>query len=207
MSGFPHERIFPARRAALPQVEAFLAEVCAAAQLDRAMCLRVTLLVEELVTLAHARKIRVLSGRFVEQGAFAHQGFCELVQDYFRARDTGGSSASARPDFTDLAADLVALFPVLGEISELRAAAGLSVGDGAPLRSSAGLSGRDAQAQRRETLMIDGLECHWRKSNWIESRHTIVRDAFRMRQGIEHGQLHRRHAHLRDDAAIDELDE
>jgi anti-sigma regulatory factor (Ser/Thr protein kinase) len=50
MSGVPHERIFPARRAALPQVEAFLAEVCAAAQLDRAMCLRVTLLVEELFT-------------------------------------------------------------------------------------------------------------------------------------------------------------
>jgi anti-sigma regulatory factor (Ser/Thr protein kinase) len=50
MSGFPHERIFPARRDVLPEVEAFLAEVCAAATLDRAMCLRVTLLVEELFT-------------------------------------------------------------------------------------------------------------------------------------------------------------
>jgi len=45
-----HTRSFPARRDALPQVEAFLAEVCAAAGLDRAMGLRVTLLVEELFT-------------------------------------------------------------------------------------------------------------------------------------------------------------
>lgn len=50
MSGPPHHRIFPARRDALPQIEAFLAEVCAAAGLDREMCLRVTLLVEELFT-------------------------------------------------------------------------------------------------------------------------------------------------------------
>ena len=50
MSGPDHHRVFPARRDALPQVEAFLAEVCAAAGLDRAMCLRVTLLVEELFT-------------------------------------------------------------------------------------------------------------------------------------------------------------
>src|SRR5258706_5071408 len=50
MSDPDHQRIFPAHRDALPQVEAFLAEVCAAAGLDRAMCLRVTLLVEELFT-------------------------------------------------------------------------------------------------------------------------------------------------------------
>ena len=50
MSGGRHSRTFPARRDALPQVEAFLAEVCSAAGLDRAMCLRVTLLVEELFT-------------------------------------------------------------------------------------------------------------------------------------------------------------
>src|SRR5262249_33448675 len=72
---------------------------------------------------ARARKIRVLSGRFVEQDrAFAHQGFCELIQDYFRSKDTASSLAS-RPDFSDLAGDLVALFPVLSEIGELRAAA------------------------------------------------------------------------------------
>jgi anti-sigma regulatory factor (Ser/Thr protein kinase) len=45
-----YRRIFPARRAALPQVDAFLAEVCAAASLPRETCLRVTLLVEELFT-------------------------------------------------------------------------------------------------------------------------------------------------------------
>jgi len=83
-----------------------------------------TRLVEELTTLARARKIRVLSGRFVEQDrAFAHQGFCELIQDYFRGKDPSGSSGAARPDVSDLAADLIALFPVLSEIGELRAAA------------------------------------------------------------------------------------
>ncbi|MGA7990740.1 MAG: ABC transporter substrate-binding protein [Thermoanaerobaculia bacterium] len=80
-------------------------------------------LVDELKSLARARKIRVLSGRFVEHDrAFAHQGFCELIQDYFRSKDTG-LSESSRPDFTDLAGDLLALFPVLSEIGELRAAA------------------------------------------------------------------------------------
>ncbi|HEY3349672.1 MAG TPA: ABC transporter substrate-binding protein [Thermoanaerobaculia bacterium] len=80
-------------------------------------------LVEELKALARARKVRVLSGRFVEHDrAFAHQGFCELIQDYFRSKDTG-LSESSRPDFTDLAGDLLALFPVLSEIGELRAAA------------------------------------------------------------------------------------
>jgi len=43
-------RTFPARRAALPQVDAFLAEACAAARLPRESCLRLTLLVEELFT-------------------------------------------------------------------------------------------------------------------------------------------------------------
>jgi anti-sigma regulatory factor (Ser/Thr protein kinase) len=50
MSGTRHGRTFPARRDALPQVEAFLAEVCATAGLTREACLRVTLLVEELFT-------------------------------------------------------------------------------------------------------------------------------------------------------------
>src|SRR5664279_6491395 len=80
-------------------------------------------LVDELKSLARARKIRVLSGRFVEHDrAFAHQGFCELIQDYFRSKDAG-SSAASRPDFSDLAGDLLALFPVLGEIGELRSTA------------------------------------------------------------------------------------
>ena len=50
MSAPRHHRIFPARRDALPQIDAFLTEVCAAAALDREMRLRVTLLVEELFT-------------------------------------------------------------------------------------------------------------------------------------------------------------
>jgi serine/threonine-protein kinase RsbW len=50
MTGGRHDRIFPARRDALPQIAAFLAEVCAAAALPRETCLRLTLLVEELFT-------------------------------------------------------------------------------------------------------------------------------------------------------------
>ncbi len=82
-----------------------------------------TRLLEELKNLATVRKIRVLSGRFVEQDrSFSYQGFCELIEDYFQSRDPGGSSE--RPDFSDLAADLVALFPQLSEIGELRTAIG-----------------------------------------------------------------------------------
>jgi len=50
MTGRRHSRIFPARRDALPQVESFLAEVCAGAGIGREACLRLTLLVEELFT-------------------------------------------------------------------------------------------------------------------------------------------------------------
>src|SRR4029450_3530287 len=76
---------------------------------------------EELKNLATVRKIRVLYGRFVEQDrSFSYQGFCELIEDYFQSRDPGGSAE--RPDFSDLAADLVTLFPQLSEIVELRSA-------------------------------------------------------------------------------------
>jgi ABC-type transport system substrate-binding protein/serine/threonine protein kinase len=81
-----------------------------------------TRLLEELKNLALARKIRVLYGRFIEQaGTFSYQGFCELIQDYFRSHD-GASSSGERADFSDLAADLIALFPQLSEIGELRSA-------------------------------------------------------------------------------------
>ncbi|HEY7041340.1 MAG TPA: ATP-binding protein [Methylomirabilota bacterium] len=50
MTGAHHSRVFPARRDALPQVDAFLGEVCATAGLGRETCLRLTLLVEELFT-------------------------------------------------------------------------------------------------------------------------------------------------------------
>ena len=82
-----------------------------------------TRLLEELKKLVAMRKIRVLYGRFVEQDqAFSYQGFCELIQDYFRSRETGSSSGE-KPDFSDLAPDLLSLFPLLTEIPELRSAA------------------------------------------------------------------------------------
>ena len=81
-----------------------------------------TRLLEELKNLARVRKVRALYGRFVEQDrAFSYQGFCELIEDYFLSRDAGSSSAE-RPDFSDLAPELIALFPQLSEIGELRAA-------------------------------------------------------------------------------------
>ncbi|HEY7817647.1 MAG TPA: protein kinase, partial [Vicinamibacteria bacterium] len=81
-----------------------------------------TRLLEELRNLARVRKVRVLYGRFVEQDrSFSYQGFCELIEDYFLTRDAGSSSAE-RPDFSDLAPELIALFPQLSEIGELRSA-------------------------------------------------------------------------------------
>ena len=57
-----------------------------------------TRLLEELKNLAIARKLRVLYGRFVEQDrSFSYQGFCELIQDYFRSRDAASSSAASGP--------------------------------------------------------------------------------------------------------------
>jgi len=79
-----------------------------------------TRLLEELKKLATIRRIRVLYGRFVEQDrAFSYQGFCELIQDYFQSKDPG-SSVAERPDFSDLAPELLSLFPLLTEIVELR---------------------------------------------------------------------------------------
>ena len=55
-----------------------------------------TRLLEELKKLATVRKIRVLYGRFVEQDrAFSYQGFCELIQDYFRGARPGQLAPSA----------------------------------------------------------------------------------------------------------------
>jgi ABC-type transport system substrate-binding protein len=82
-----------------------------------------TRLLDEIESLAKARKLLVLHGRSVEQdGAFPYQGFCEAIQEYFRQRDTGVSS-SGSIDLSDLASDLVALFPMLTEISDIRSAA------------------------------------------------------------------------------------
>ena len=78
-------------------------------------------LVEEVEKLAKARKIRTLHGRCFEQDrAFPYAGFCGLIQEYFRNNTSTYESASATVDFSDLAADLVSLFPVLGELPPFR---------------------------------------------------------------------------------------
>jgi ABC-type transport system substrate-binding protein len=74
-------------------------------------------LLDELENLARAKKIRLLHSRFVEQDqAFPYQGFCEAIQEYFRIK--ASTSASGPVDFSDLASDLVSLFPVLAEMTE-----------------------------------------------------------------------------------------
>ena len=81
-----------------------------------------TRLLDELEQLARARQIRVLHGRSVEQDrGLPFQEFFEVIFEHFRTRDT---SSTPPPDFTDLAPELVALFPMLGEVPEVRAAAG-----------------------------------------------------------------------------------
>jgi ABC-type transport system substrate-binding protein len=82
-----------------------------------------TRLLDEIENLARARKLLVLHGRSIEQdGAFPYQGFCEAIQEYFRLKDTASSSHN-RLDLSDVAPDLVSLFPMLTEISEIRTAA------------------------------------------------------------------------------------
>ena len=83
-----------------------------------------TRLVEELDRLAVERRIRVLRGRFSDQGgSIPFQGFCDLVQDHFRNRDHHSTSSTGPPDLREVASDLIALFPVLSEIEEIREAA------------------------------------------------------------------------------------
>jgi hypothetical protein len=82
-----------------------------------------TRVLDEIENLAKARRLLVLHGRSIEQdGAFPYQGFCEAIQEYFRLKDTGTSS-SGPIDLSDIAPDLVSLFPMLTEISEIRSAA------------------------------------------------------------------------------------
>ncbi len=82
-----------------------------------------TRLLLELELRARTRGVRVARGRISgQEGAFPHHGFCELIQDLYRAK--AEASSSGLPDMTDLAAELLKCFPVLGEIPELRAAAG-----------------------------------------------------------------------------------
>ncbi|MGH9391385.1 MAG: ATP-binding protein, partial [Vicinamibacteria bacterium] len=105
-----------------------------------------TRLIDELESLARARKIRVLHGRSVEQDrAFPYQGFCELIQEYFRFKET---DSSPPPDLSDVASDLVSLFPMLNEISDIRSAA---TGD-SKLTRTGGASGPEDRTQVFELL-------------------------------------------------------
>ncbi len=79
-------------------------------------------LLEELERLARARRILVLHGRFVEQDrSFPYQGFCEAIQEYFRWREANNPS-NDYVDFSDIAAELTHVFPVLAEIGDIRSA-------------------------------------------------------------------------------------
>jgi predicted ATPase len=81
-----------------------------------------TRLLDEIELLAKARKLLLLHGRSIEQdGAFPYQGFCEAIQECFRQRDS--TSLPSLIDLSDIAPDLVSLFPMLTEISDIRAAA------------------------------------------------------------------------------------
>ena len=81
-----------------------------------------TRLLDELENLAHARQIRVLHGRSLNTDrGLPYQEFFEIILEHFRVRGHGSAPA---PDLSDLAPELVALFPMLGEVPEIRSAAG-----------------------------------------------------------------------------------
>lgn len=107
-----------------------------------------TRLLDEIENLAKARKLLVLHGRSIEQdGAFPYQGFCEAIQEYFRQKDTA-SSPDNLIELSDVAPDLVSLFPMLTEISEIRAAA---TGD-SKLAQTGGSQGPENRTQVFELL-------------------------------------------------------
>jgi ABC-type transport system substrate-binding protein len=74
-----------------------------------------TFLVDQLSALARARRIPVYKGRFHERDhGFPFQGFGEVFQDFFRGPEASGSGANITGiDFSDLASELIALFPAL----------------------------------------------------------------------------------------------
>jgi ABC-type transport system substrate-binding protein len=78
-------------------------------------------LLAEIEALALARKVTALHGNLADQAsAFPYFGFCELIVDYFKGP---GPSGGPPPDLSDLAPELIALFPTLGEINAIRPAA------------------------------------------------------------------------------------
>lgn len=82
-----------------------------------------TRLVHELARRAKQWGVPILRGRAAERDSGApFQWFCELVQEYFEIGATGDERAPG-PPLSDLAADLITLFPVLSELENLRSAA------------------------------------------------------------------------------------
>ena len=71
----------------------------------------------ELMNLARVRKLHVFHGRFFEEDRNApYQGFLEIYQDYFRSIAKKPSDAV---DLSDIASDLVTIFPELAEVESL----------------------------------------------------------------------------------------
>ncbi|MBL8113796.1 MAG: protein kinase, partial [Acidobacteria bacterium] len=93
-----------------------------------------TRLLEELETLARFRKVPFFSGRLADQDrSFPYQGFCDLIQAFFRALPPTSSGTTKQSDFADLAEDLVTLFPQLTEIEDFRSALSKSSGANLPV--------------------------------------------------------------------------
>lgn len=81
-------------------------------------------LLDEIAALCRARGLRVVRGRLADrQSALPYQGFCELVQDGLRTRDTSMSSSGNLQELAELAGELVSRFPLLAEVEELRSLA------------------------------------------------------------------------------------
>jgi ABC-type transport system substrate-binding protein/serine/threonine protein kinase len=110
-----------------------------------------TRLLDEIENLAKARKLLVLHGRSIEQdGAFPYQGFCEAIQEYFRLRDTS-SSPDNMIELSDVAPDLISLFPMLTEISQIRAAA---TGDSKLAQTGGALGGSQGPETRTQVFEL-----------------------------------------------------
>ncbi|MGI8732588.1 MAG: ABC transporter substrate-binding protein [Pyrinomonadaceae bacterium] len=110
-----------------------------------------TRLLDEIENLAKARKLLVLHGRSIEQdGAFPYQGFCEAIQEYFRQKDTS-SSPDNLIELSDVAPDLVSLFPMLTEISEIRASA---TGDSKLAQAGGSLGGSQGPENRTQIFEL-----------------------------------------------------
>ncbi|MEP6741939.1 MAG: ABC transporter substrate-binding protein [bacterium] len=110
-----------------------------------------TRLLDEIENLAKARKLLVLHGRSIEQdGAFPYQGFCEAIQEYFRLKDSA-SSPDNMLELSDVAPDLVSLFPMLTEISDIRAA---STGDSKLAQAGGSLGGSQGPENRTQVFEL-----------------------------------------------------